>query len=393
MGQSFTRQELYDLVWSYPRTELAKQLDVSDVWIGKQCKAARVPVPSAGHWAKALAGKSTARPPLPIRLPGQPVLVGVGESPSGIRHWRHDNVAEPILPLIIEDNMDAQVEAALTMIGKVAVTRDLSQPHVKLSRLLKREARRRASFAAHSWSFDQPLFDDAVHQRQLRLFNSFCQTFDRISAKAAVQDEQRWVQGLGTTHEIQMRIDFGACSLGLRFLEPSASATALGEKPPSTTTLRVGHHQDALPAEQWCNGVDGRLEQQLPTIIRALLHRAENTLRCEAQRHYEWRLQRRQEHLQQLEAQKREAEVRRLAAIEARRKQVRVAIEGLARDARVAQEIRSMLDQLELHPDLQRGRPAAYVAWRAEALELINHLDPMRRPLVQLIAGFAEPPN
>jgi len=393
MGQSFTRQELYDLVWSCPRTELAKQLDVSDVWIGKQCKASRIPVPPAGHWAKALAGKSTARPPLPIRLPGQPVLVRVGESPSGVSHWQHDDVAEPILPLVIEENIDAQVEAALTMIGKVTATRDLSQPHVGLSRLLKREASRRANFAAHRWSFDQPLFDDAVHQRQLRLFNSLCLTFDRVSAKAAVQDEQRWVQGLGTTQEIHMRIDFGACSLGLRFLEPTASAAALGEKPPSKTTLRVGHHQDALPTEQWCDGVDGRLEQQLPTIIRALLHRAEKTLRGEAQRHYEWRLQCRQEHLQQLEAQKREAEVRRLAAIEARRKQVRDGIEALARDARVAQEIRSMLDLLELHPDLQRGHPAAYVAWRAEALELVNHLDPMKRPLDQLISGFAEPPN
>jgi hypothetical protein len=64
-------------------------------------------------------------------------------------------------------------------------------------------------------------------------------------------------------------------------------------------------------------------------------------------------------------------------------------IKALAREARVAEDIRDMVERLELHPDLQRGKPSAFAAWRAEALELADRLDPMRRPLKKILADFA----
>ena len=51
-----TRKALYDLVWSRPRTTLAKEMGVSDVWIGKQCRAFNVPAPPSGNWATRAAG-------------------------------------------------------------------------------------------------------------------------------------------------------------------------------------------------------------------------------------------------------------------------------------------------------------------------------------------------
>lgn len=173
-------------------------------------------------------------------------------------------------------------------------------------------------------------------------------------------------------------------------LDPKSSAKELGEKPPRAATLRVGNGRGDIPFEEWCDRDGCPLEQQLTTITRALLYRAEKTQRHDAQRHNEWRLERRQERLKQLEAQRLEAERKRLAAIEARRKKLRDDIKALAQDARVAQDIRDMVERLELHPDLQRGKPSAFVAWRAEALELADRLDPMRRPLEQLLADFAE---
>jgi hypothetical protein len=49
---SFTREELYDLVWSRPISKLAKELGVSDVGLAKACKRADVPLPGLGYWAK-----------------------------------------------------------------------------------------------------------------------------------------------------------------------------------------------------------------------------------------------------------------------------------------------------------------------------------------------------
>lgn len=68
MSLKLTRQALYDLVWSKPRTTLAKELGVSDVSIGKHCRALNVPAPPPGYWAnRAAGGKPKAkyqRPPL-----------------------------------------------------------------------------------------------------------------------------------------------------------------------------------------------------------------------------------------------------------------------------------------------------------------------------------------
>ena len=45
MSAKLTRKALYELVWSKPRTTLAREMGVSDVWIGKQCRALDVPAP------------------------------------------------------------------------------------------------------------------------------------------------------------------------------------------------------------------------------------------------------------------------------------------------------------------------------------------------------------
>ena len=70
MSITLTRDQLYELVWSKPRSQIAKDLGISDVAIGKHCSGARIPAPPKGYWAKQAAGKSTLRLPLPIRLPG-----------------------------------------------------------------------------------------------------------------------------------------------------------------------------------------------------------------------------------------------------------------------------------------------------------------------------------
>lgn len=62
---AITRQELYELIWSKPMTKVAKDFDVSDVWISKVCKQADIPRPPVGYWQKLEAGKNPEKKPLP----------------------------------------------------------------------------------------------------------------------------------------------------------------------------------------------------------------------------------------------------------------------------------------------------------------------------------------
>ena len=62
---TLSRQELYDLVWSKPVTEVDKEIGLSDVAVAKRCRQVQVPVPPRGYWARVAAGQTPRRIPLP----------------------------------------------------------------------------------------------------------------------------------------------------------------------------------------------------------------------------------------------------------------------------------------------------------------------------------------
>lgn len=69
--QTFTRQQLYDLVWSEPMLSLSKKYNISDVGLRKTCIRMSIPMPKAGHWQKLKFGKKIKRVPLPANYQGE----------------------------------------------------------------------------------------------------------------------------------------------------------------------------------------------------------------------------------------------------------------------------------------------------------------------------------
>jgi len=65
---TLTREELYELVWSKPMIELAKDFGISDVAVAKRCRRLGVPVPGRGYWARVVAGQTPRQAPLKKRV-------------------------------------------------------------------------------------------------------------------------------------------------------------------------------------------------------------------------------------------------------------------------------------------------------------------------------------
>jgi hypothetical protein len=59
---TLTRQTLYDLIWSRPISELAKEFRMSDGELAKRLRA--VEVPYRGYWARKAAGQEPPKIPL-----------------------------------------------------------------------------------------------------------------------------------------------------------------------------------------------------------------------------------------------------------------------------------------------------------------------------------------
>ncbi|MEW8285190.1 MAG: hypothetical protein AB2697_04345, partial [Candidatus Thiodiazotropha endolucinida] len=79
----YSREELYDLVWTTPMRTLAKKFGLSDQGLAKKCKKHNIPRPPVGYWAKIEHGKKVTKPPLPkladpqlqrIELSNQPIV-------------------------------------------------------------------------------------------------------------------------------------------------------------------------------------------------------------------------------------------------------------------------------------------------------------------------------
>jgi hypothetical protein len=64
---TLSREDLYELVWSKPMADLAKDFGISDVGLAKRCRRLGVPVPGRGYWARVDAGQAPYQPKLPER--------------------------------------------------------------------------------------------------------------------------------------------------------------------------------------------------------------------------------------------------------------------------------------------------------------------------------------
>ena len=68
-GKTFSRRQIYDLVWSQPMTTIAKELGLSGNGLAKICDRLLVPYPTRGYWAKVYAGKDEPQAELPPAPP------------------------------------------------------------------------------------------------------------------------------------------------------------------------------------------------------------------------------------------------------------------------------------------------------------------------------------
>lgn len=269
MPKTFTRAELYDLVWSRPRTALAKDLGISDVAIGKHCALANVPKPPVGYWAKLSAGGKTVRSPLPLRLPGQRDIIVIGKE---VWHWPpRENVMEKPIPPSFAEDIEKQVAAAVKRVGRVVATRDLAAPAPSLRRVLEAETKRRAKYKVDRWDWHKPHFDEPVFQRHLRIFNSLARALAPLYGAQTVREEEEWFQGRGTLHHLTLHLDFGGVAMSLRVHEPGEPRRDRGPKPVTVTTLRVESSQADAPFLEWSDKNGQRIEGQFAEIVDALL--------------------------------------------------------------------------------------------------------------------------
>ncbi|MBC8374662.1 MAG: hypothetical protein H8E26_01385 [FCB group bacterium] len=134
---TISRQELYNLVWSKPVVQIAKDFGISDVAVAKICKKLNIPKPGLGYWAKKQHGKRVRQTPLPELQHGQPDTYTIKGSMDANLN---------LTSLLIEK----QKAYESTESNKITVKKTLRSPHQLVQQTLYRK-KVRDSASYHEW--------------------------------------------------------------------------------------------------------------------------------------------------------------------------------------------------------------------------------------------------
>src|ERR1700761_7334684 len=137
--ETYTRQQLHDLVWSGPMRDVSKKLGLSDNGLRKHCVKAFVPLPPQGHWNRVKAGQTVKVTPLPPRPPGISDTISVGQWDYR-EHDRRLKEAEPVAP-VFDEPIEVLRERVTRNLGPVVASKSLNPPHAAFRRQFEDDAR------------------------------------------------------------------------------------------------------------------------------------------------------------------------------------------------------------------------------------------------------------
>jgi hypothetical protein len=386
MDGQFSRQLLYELVWSEPRVRLAKRLGISDTGLAKACIRAGIPMPARGYWARLAAGKPAARPALPCRGLGQSDVVQFGRPDFRILTG-NEPVLVPPEPRF-EETVETVRARAQEILLCCKVPKGLQNPHRLIAELIAEDDARRTEAGKNRFSWQQPRFDSRFGQRLLRITNALFTVMTHAGCAASVSSRE--LDRIG--------FQIGDTFVAIEITRPKAPRHA-GKRDRTmlddsiTFTAVPWPSVSGVPAA-WSDNESGLLETRITEVACDLMVVGELAYRASVRQHYEWCLER----WQKMEADIRETRER-TEREERERRQRREAewrewLLGKAADRRRAEDIRALVRAADArHLDSTEASDAGvYGRWRSQALMQADQLDLCMAPLDTFIGPATEEP-
>jgi hypothetical protein len=382
MEQHFRRQQLYDLVWSEPLTQLAPQFGMSDVALAKICKRNGIPIPGRGHWAKLKAGKTSPQFPLPPRGLGSKETIHIGAS-----NWseREDDeralMMEDVLPPPDFAEPSPDLFARITaFVGRVPQSRNLKLPHRAVAKLLAEDAERHERWrqSPYPLTFDQPLYVSPYEQRRLKLIDAVFKAMARVGMAPMIPREKN-------PEEFTVRI--GDSTVRFMLGKPGeqrsswafASETHRSASEPMRLKVDWGTEKPEGLVFEWTDRPDTSLESMLQEIVVNLIAAGEMRIRAVERHWYEHRAKHKAA-LIEADQERREDAVRRERERQRRLENAR--IEKLHREAmslRLADDIRRYVAAVNERNAASSNpvSPTQMDDWSRWALAQAERIDPV----------------
>jgi len=374
MSNSLTRKEFYDLLWSQPQTELAKQFDVSDSAIGKAARKAGIPRPGPGYWQKLRHGKRVLQVPLPQRFPGSSDWIHFGSK------WYQEPVTidddeTPIEPSF-EESMEEVRARVIKMVGKVSYPTFTKATHSIPKKLLEQDDERLKEAEKSRYVWPEPKFVSLIEKRRLRIYNAL---FLKM-------------QGLGCLpymatgkYENYLEASFNVGHQHIRVKLETIESVSRGrqqtkKKPFLKFTIQSGGHNGR--EEMVWQDDETKLETNLQAIVIELVMAGEQQYRNLLQWRYEWEMKERKE---RIEKERLELIAAEQLVKEKRENDEKERVNRLLNQAesiRKAEIIREYVDVVLNRIDEIDQPVNEIINWSAWAREQADKIDPIKTGLI-----------
>lgn len=380
--KNLTREQLYNLVWTKPTRDIAKELGVSDVWVGKVCKAANIPKPSPGYWQKIAAGKVMRRVTLPPQLPLQAkdMFVLCGTDRYGDRTVARTEptcddgpMPPPPDPPVFVETIEEVQSRAKTLVASLKLNESLAKVHPMTQRLLdgdERRAVKNASFTLIDWY--PPKYRHPSGKELLTALNRLFWAWTTLGAEVLVQGQINQSISLNILGE---RMPLGLLDYGW---------TGNSFEPRFKSGARFGlYWEDVRDTHRWFpksargyKEYDHFQPESLKAILVDSIVRTESVIREGRQWTYKWKLEHWEDDVKKREERHQEAIRRHEEAvqrlIQKRQELIDDALDRINRSDRLRSLVQVFDQKIESMNEAVNG----YDKWRCWALDQAMAIDP-----------------
>ena len=386
---SLTRKQLYDMVWSTPMLQLARNFRCSSTWLARICRESSVPVPPRGYWAKKRAGKATRRQAL--RRSADPDEIVVSYTPA---EEKDEKTAPPPPPPPLDDDLSAlriQIEQA----GAISIADEFDRLHPVVTRT--RRALRQAEALKHlnhgllqpRWAHDGCILGMEVSvtgvDRALRLFEGLFRAAESFGGKVVEKDKSPAIRLLGDKARffLRERPRMHRLSPGERRDYSTAKIRWEGS---GVFELSVSTDDELGSQQRWSDGRKGQLEDRLQQVLIDTLEAIQEGRRWQRAaptRELERRRQLEEERERQIEQFRIQEESR------LERERVTFLLELTAQHTKATQ----LRDFLAACRDLPDRDDAAnrWIAWGEKVLDELDPLSSGLGPILQTRPAYGPP--
>lgn len=371
MSKSLTRGELYALVWSKPMSELAGEFEMSDVGLKKICKAAYVPTPPLGYWAKIKSGKKADKTPLPKLYPFQSEIVRFGEMRNRYLYVSEPEMSdEELAALVLPDppKFELTKEEARAKIEALVPNIAIPEKIIKIHPVAQILADAQTALVGKRYSFDKPKYLHPQGAKVFRALNSLFFYFEGLGFRAKMHGP--------SSQSLSINLDGQYYYFRLVSLDDPNGIYRKKVVAGKKYGFAWAHQEWRMSEESTYREYDDLTPTVLRELAIELFVKIEGGHRRSLQWQYERQVDRKQEAIGRLNA-KRQAEAKRLRENTERTVARRFELMDAALlQITKANQIRELIAAMDRKLELSKKPIAGYQKWRAWAEHEANSVDP-----------------